>query len=135
MRAQRVDFRGAVRIIEGIIGRTLLDSGGPKPPGPRFTTKELARAELFRVGLVWHLERELKTAKLALWSDDHEAAAAMTRALTGALDSALTWSAYSAAAAMKQTAAGLVRECVAEAREAQTLLARVIAAASARVAA
>jgi hypothetical protein len=135
MRARGVDFRAAVRIVEGIIGRALIDGRSARPAAPRFSSEELTHAELFRVGLTWRIERELQTAKLALWTEDHEAAAAKTHALTEALESALRWSTYEAAEMMSQTEPALVAECAAEARDAQIQLAHVIVAISARKAA
>jgi hypothetical protein len=131
VRVLNTDFRGACRAIEAIIGRTLIDQRSAKPSRPRFTAEDLIQSELFRAGLTWKLERELKDVKAALWSSEDDGAATRARDLTQALESALAWNAYQAAAVMKRTAPAVVRECVVEALEAQTQLARLIAALSA----
>ena len=141
MRALDTDFVGECRTVAGIIGRSLLDDR-ERPRQPRYSDADLAQAELFRAGLVWHVERELRRHKEVMWSalemHDDGGQAEPIRRLTKFLAELAGWTAYQSAEALtdfRKRQPALAHECIAEARETQILLAAIVASLSQRKAA
>jgi hypothetical protein len=122
--ATRCDFRTAVRWISDIIGRDL-SSGQPKRP--KYSDKILARADLFRIGFRWAIERYLDALK-ELWAIDESAVDVQPiRDATRLLDVVTRWSPWQTARFLENfRRRGFVEQCIREAREAQTELAHAI---------
>jgi hypothetical protein len=72
------------------------------PVRPRFTTETLAEAELFRTGLIWHLERELEAAKLPLLEGPGEVDGERIFSFTQILADVQQWTEHDAAEAFLQ---------------------------------
>lgn len=122
MRAHQCNFSSAVEQVEAIIGRSLT---GPKRLRRRPSNEALIRAERFRVGLVWRIDRALAEVKTRIWDED-ETAIRLARELTLLRSEIEQWGAETALANMRQTDAELVRQCISEASEADELLAQAI---------
>jgi hypothetical protein len=116
--------------IRSLAARHGIEAGrGTVPFHPRFDTQTLAEAELFRIGLSWHVERELEAAKLPLLEIPGEVDGARIRALTQMLAAIQAWGEYDAAEAftdLKVKQPNFVAGLIAEATEVQTLLVAVI---------
>jgi hypothetical protein len=123
-----IDFRGACRVISEITGQDLAQP--KKPKRRRFAPDTLAKAERFRVGLIWRIERSLKTLKAELLGPRREQAAPAIRSLTDWRREIESWTTYRSAAIMVQLSRRvpkLVNAAIEEAAEAERELAEAIA--------
>lgn len=148
-RARQCDFRGAVRWISNLIGRDLLMHRPPQPKRPKYSERDLCRAELLAVGLAWRVSRAVEAATAELWGPRHEEAAAAVRMLTEWQERIRSWrnlrlngpekdprsyhenvwtakGQQEAIELMQKLPSGLVRECVAEAQQTYDSLANIV---------
>ena len=138
MRCLDVNFISACKAISDIIGRPLLDA--PQPPRPQYSDARLTRAQLFKMGFAWDIERKLELVKEAFFCDllPDEPERKRIKRLTELLDKVRAWTPYEAARfmiALEGTQPDWVAECVAEAKETELWLATIIAAISTEAAA
>lgn len=127
---EQVPFSRALRICADIAGVSIDDRQQESGPTlPTYRTDLLGEAELWRVGLLWRIERALPWAKTALWTDRHKDAVRTTRRLTKQLAEVRKWTPRECVDKARLANPALVRACVDEAREFETLLATIIAAA------
>jgi hypothetical protein len=148
-RMERVSFSQAVKILADRYG---ISGSGPvadRPTKPRHSEQTLVRAEQLVVGLYWRILRALETTKAELWGPEHEKAALATRTLTYWLHQIRGWCYLAlnapsrdrrsywervwsdsgreeAVVLLRKLPQKLVRECIAEVRQAQMHLAAAI---------
>lgn len=121
---ERTSFVQALRSCADLAGVPI--DGLERSRYPRFTTAELAGAEMWRLGLKWKLDTALETVKRELYGPQHEQAAEATRTLTRHLEWVRTWTLRQAAEMAAKTDPALVTACIAEAREACAVFANAV---------
>jgi hypothetical protein len=97
---------------------------------PRYSKEMLEKGTRFRVGILWHIERDLAALKTELFGPQHEKAAAGVRSLTEWQAEIQAWSTYKATSVMVQLAPRIpkiVNTAIQEATEAERVLAEAIA--------
>jgi hypothetical protein len=119
-------FKDACRLIGEIIGRDVLEPSAPAKP--KLSAADLVRAELFKVGFQWELERHLALLKEAHWSGLLEDPTVIAQ-VTHLLSRVNSWTVYEVADFMvefERRRPVFVRDCIEETRHAQLNLARSI---------